>query len=125
MRAADTIIGCAIEESSRSSHYEKHGAVVYKKGKIKQSGRNQYCDAKRVRHFNSKRIFSVHAEMNALAGIPKRITKGADIMVVRTNKEGELCNSHPCEVCMSLIRSANIRRILYSTDEGTIVSKIV
>lgn len=125
MRAADTIIGCALEESTRSEHSAKHGAVVYKKGNIIQSGRNQYCCASRLNHFHSKRIWSIHAEMNALGGLPKRITKGADILVVRTNKNGELVNSKPCNVCMGLIRTANIRRVLYSTDDGTIVSREV
>lgn len=115
----------AIEEACRSEHLHGHGAVVYKRKNIIQSGRNQYCAMNRIRHFNSKRIWSVHAEMNALAGLPRHMTKNADIVVVRVNKNGDIVNSKPCDICMGLIRSAQIRKVLYSTDDGTIKSEFV
>lgn len=116
----------AIDEAMRSEHTtHRHGAVVYKSKHIIQSGRNQYCAPKRIKHFNSNKIWSVHAEMNALAGLPRRITKNADIVIVRVNKNGDIVNSKPCEICMGLIKSAQIRRVLYSTDDGTIHSEWV
>ena len=116
----------AIDEAMKSEHTtHKHGAVVYKRKQILQSGRNQYCSAKRIRHFNSDKIWSIHAEMNALAGLPRKMTRNADIVIVRVNKRGDIVNSKPCEICMGLIRSAQIRRVLYSTDDGTIHSEWV
>lgn len=123
MRARDTIIDLAINEASRSEHNVKHGAVVVKKGKIIQSGRNQYCSMERIKHFNAHRIWSIHAEMNVLMGLPKCVTKNADIYVVRVNGEGEIVNSKPCKICMSMILKSGIKTIHYSNDENTIVSQ--
>lgn len=112
----------AIEEAHRSDHNFKHGAVVVKKGKIIQSGRNQYCSLQRIRHFQSNRIWSIHAEMNVLAGLPKKVTKGADIYIVRVRSDGQLSNSKPCKVCAALIQNAGIRRIFYSVDNNVFAS---
>ena len=109
-------VGLAVDEASRSSHKAKHGAVVYKNGKIIQSGRNQYCSLNRLRNYKSNRIWSIHAEMNALANLPKNITRGAGIIVVKVNREGDLTNSRPCRVCMSIIERMGIKRVMYSTD---------
>tara|TARA_R110002074_G_scaffold122218_4_gene256872 strand:+ start:1007 stop:1384 length:378 start_codon:yes stop_codon:yes gene_type:complete len=123
MRARDTIIDLAINEASRSDHNVKHGAVVVKKGKIIQSGRNQYCSMDRIKHFTSHRIWSIHAEMNVLMGLPKHITKNADIYVVRVNSVGDIVNSKPCSICMSMILKSGIKTIHYSNDENTIISQ--
>ena len=113
----------AIDEAERSSHRSKHGAVVFKNGKIIQSGRNQYCSLERLRHYKSNRIWSVHAEMNALAGLPKNISRGACIVVIKVNKEGNLVNSKPCRVCMAIIRKSGINKVLYSFDINRIISR--
>ena len=116
-------MGLAIAEAEKSTHRAHHGAVVYKNGTIIQSGRNQYCGLERLRHYKSNRIWSVHAEMNALASLPKNITRGADIIVVKVNREGDLVNSKPCRVCMSLIKRTGIKKVLYSDDNNIIRSK--
>lgn len=73
-------VGLAIDEAEKSNHSARHGAVVYKNGTIIQSGRNQYCSLERLRHYKSNRIWSIHAEMNALASLPKNVTRGAAIV---------------------------------------------
>lgn len=108
----------AIEEASRSEHTNQHGAVVVKKGKVIQTGRNQYCSLQRIKHFGAKRVWSIHAEMNALAGLPKRVTQGAELYVVRRMSDGSLSNSKPCRVCTALIKTAGIRRVFYSVDDN-------
>ena len=124
MKTLNVALGVAIAEATRSEHNVKHGAVLVKKGKIIQSGRNQYCGMERIRHFNS-RIWSIHAEMNVLGGLPRNITKGTDIMVVRVNSLGDIVNSKPCHICMSMIQSAGCRKVFYSNDEGKISSEMV
>lgn len=124
MRTINIALGLAIAEATRSEHNVKHGAVVVSKGKIIQSGRNQYCGMERIKHFKN-RIWSIHAEMNALAGLPKNMTKGANIIVVRVNSLGDVVNSKPCHICMSLIQTAGIRKVLYSDDKGNIVNQVI
>ena len=123
MKTLNVALGMAIAEASRSDHQFKHGAVVVKKGKIIQSGRNQHCGIDRIKHFHGNRIWSMHAEMNALWSLPRNITRGSDILVVRVNSKGDIVNSKPCYVCMGLIRSAGCKNTLYSNEEGDI-SKI-
>jgi len=118
-------IGLAIDEAHRSEHSTRHGAVVVKKGKVIQSGRNQYCSLERVRHFQGKKIWSIHAEMNVLAGLPKKLTKGADIYIVRILRDGTLSNSKPCSICMSMIQTAGIKRIIYSVNSNVLTSSLV
>ena len=124
MKTLNVALGVAIAEAIRSEHNVKHGAVLVKKGKIIQSGRNQYCGMERIRHFNS-RIWSIHAEMNILAGLPRNMTRGADIMVVRVNSRGDIVNSKPCHICMSMIKNAGCRKVFYSNDMGEISSEKV
>ncbi len=115
MRGECAAVGLAVSEATRSEHSFKHGAAVFKNGKIIQSGRNQFCDMNRIRHFKSHRIWSIHAEMNALGGLPKHMTRGASIAVVRVTKGGDLSCSKPCVICMTLIKSAGIKNLIYST----------
>ena len=118
-------LGLAIDEANRSEHSTRHGAVVVKKGKVIQSGRNQYCSLQRVKHFKGKQIWSIHAEMNVLAGLPKKLTKDADIYIVRILRDGTLSNSKPCAICMAMIQTAGIRRIFYSVNSNVLASTFV
>ena len=115
MRGECAAVGLAVSEATRSEHSFKHGCAVFKNGKIIQSGRNQFCDMNRVKHFKSNRIWSIHAEMNALGGLPKHMTRGASLAVVRVTKNGDLTCSKPCVICMTLIKSAGIKNLIYST----------
>lgn len=110
----------AIEEALRSEHAVKHGAVLVKNGKIINSGRNQYCSRQRIRMFNAQRIWSIHAEMNVLNGIPKSVTRGADLYVVRVThyRPYGFMNSKPCAICSALCRKAGIRNVYYSTQNN-------
>lgn len=112
----------AIEEALQSDHKTRHGSVLFKNGRIIQSGRNQYCGMHRLRHFTTRRIWSLHAEMDVIAGLPKYVTKGATLVIVRVSRSGELANSKPCNICMSLIRRSDIKNIIYSHDETTYIN---
>lgn len=106
----------ATEEAMRSEHNFKHGAVLTRQGKIVNSARNQYCTLDRISNFKA-RIWSIHAEMNVLNGLPKCVTRGADLYVVRVSKKNhQFMNSKPCKICSSLIRKAGIKNVYYSTD---------
>src|SRR6478609_3560050 len=44
--------------------------------------------------------------------------KGATAYIVRINRQGQLRMARPCDECMEELRSAGIRKIRYSTNEG-------
>ena len=117
MRCRDIAIHMAIEEALQSEHTTRHGSVLFKNGKIIQSGRNHYCGMHRLRHFTNKRIWSLHAEMDVIAGLPRTLTKGATLVIVRITRKGTIANSKPCCICMSLIRRSGIKNIIYSQDD--------
>jgi len=108
----------AIEEALRSEHEIKHGAVLVKNGKIINSSRNQHCTLRRVKSFTQQRIWSIHAEMNVLHGIPKSVTRGCDLYVVRVTPYGihKFMNSKPCGICSALCQKAGIRKVYYSVE---------
>jgi hypothetical protein len=39
-------------------------------------------------------------------------------VVVRINRQGELRNSRPCNQCIETMTKYNIKRVIYSTDDG-------
>jgi hypothetical protein len=48
-----------------------------------------------------------------------------DIVVVRVNRTGEICNARPCYNCLNMMKSVGIRRVHYSVGPGVIVSENV
>ena len=125
MKCRDHAIHLAIEEAMQSEHKTRHGSVVYKQGKIIQSGRNQYCAMQRLKHFKTNPIWSIHAEMNVIAGLPKGITKGATIVIVKVNRDGRLSNSKPCSICTALIRRSGINKIIYTSGPDSIIETCI
>ena len=49
----------------------------------------------------------------------KKLTK-TDILVFRTSSSG-IRNSKPCSECIQIMKKLNIRRVYYSTNEGSLV----
>ena len=101
-------------EAQRSEHSEKHAAIMIKNGKVLGVARNQYCSSKRLSHFHSTRVWSVHAEMALASSFPKAMTKGAVVCVVRVNKQGDLVNSEPCELCKKVLVNMGVKKVFYS-----------
>jgi deoxycytidylate deaminase len=48
---------------------------------------------------------------------------GCVIAVVRFGKDGSLKNSRPCNHCLESMIKYRIKKIMYSTDDGTIKSE--
>jgi deoxycytidylate deaminase len=71
-----------------------------------------------------------HAEMDALNKIKKRFSRNKtnkfnkmNLIVIRTNKSGNLCNSAPCKHCTEcLINDKNVKidKLYYSNENGKI-----
>lgn len=87
----------------------KVGAVVVKNRRILSTGYNGYPvgfpdDVER----DSKNLFTVHAEANAIAGARSSL-KGSTIYVA---------GLHPCSQCAALIVQAGIKRVVYDFEPG-------
>ena len=74
---------------------------------------------------------STHAEIAAIERVQKYINKKnnrqqkMDLVVLRVNRQGELCNSAPCIHCTRAICDANaylqINHLYYSTESQTLI----
>lgn len=59
---------------------------------------------------------SIHAEVDAILGIPRHELWGASILIFRINYG----LAKPCKCCMKLIESTGIQNIFYSNGKGGI-----
>lgn len=73
-----------------------------------------------------------HAEENVLQKYHSKIgTQGRKVItprklhmyVIRINKAGEITESKPCSHCAQILRNYGIRRVTYSTKEGSLVTE--
>lgn len=84
------------------------GALAVKKGKIVSKAFNTRSAHGRMTRQHG--YFGGHAEANALINIDDCDT----IFVIRVKKNGNLSMSLPCELCMSIIKSKGIKKIIYT-----------
>ena len=113
-------LSLAIEEANKSLHRQKVGAVIFNKKVVISSGHNYKL--KSVRSVTQKYLkyrYAIHAEIDAIIKA-KADLKGASILVVRVNNNGELRMAKPCKYCMMYIDYVNIKNIFYSNRNGEI-----
>ena len=96
------------------------GAVVAKGGRILSVGHNE------IRHMAIiKRPYpeSTHAEMAAIGKLLKQRRLhdlvGATMYVSRIGRAGEHRLARPCVDCEQLCRAVGIKRVIFTTSEGT------
>lgn len=101
------------------SSFKQHrvGAVIVKGGNILSVG------------FNTRQPSSVlgtptrHAEASAILKLMKEQRQhelvGSSIFVTRFTAGGRVGLARPCHHCMGLIRASGLKRIYYTTNEGT------
>ena len=116
-------------EINTDLNYHHHYSGIYRNGKKIYTGCNHLRNC-----FNGKCIcYSTHAEMDVLNKVLKKnkINKNGGIInlnnyvivVVRFGKDGLLKNSRPCNHCINTMCKYHIKKIMYSTDEGIIVTE--
>ncbi len=91
-----------------------HVAYLFKGKKLVKCCTNNY----NRQCFNSKRVTSLHAEIGCIKN--DMVKKGFKMLVVRFNKNGELCDSKPCNSCKNHLLSKGFVNIYCSTSNGTI-----
>ena len=120
----DQLISRAIEEAKVSTCKMRHGCVASINGKFIAGGHNHY------RIYSSDGVFdnpcSCHAEMDVLHKCLKTVKaakfKKLTFYIVRISSTGLLGCSAPCMDCMKKLARFNIKRFVYSTDDGNFVS---
>jgi len=107
--------------ATKSKSRNTHGAVVVKGGRVLGTGFNK--DRNNPRIVDPKRIkmdCSFHAEEMAIRDAGENL-KGAKIYVARVNRHGHDRDSRPCPRCFTLIQSAGIKKIVYTSEKGIYV----
>jgi len=107
--------------SFQSDYSHKHGAVLTKGANIVNvsCNKNKFSSfAKRFKK-NNKDFATVHAELGTILNVERTNTDGATVYVVRTNNQGEFRLSKPCSMCEEAMRWVGVKKVIYSTSEGT------
>lgn len=109
-------------ESSGYAQF-RHGAVLVRGGRLLNVASNNSKYTSFAARFLPAHIAATHhAELAALLNMPRTLTAGSDIYVVRINRSGELRNSKPCPMCQAAAKFCGVRRVFYTTDDGSVES---
>ena len=107
----------AAEQAELSKHHYKHGAVIFRQGKVISKGYNET-----KRGFSGYRGYwegSLHAEIAALVKSRMDVS-GCNILVYRRGRN----NSRPCALCMAAIQAAGLKTLFYTQDGEIVKEKI-
>lgn len=116
----------AKETALCSEHEFRHGAVLFRKGEIFNSGSNSYRTVgwtqRQAHRYNRRKVVnhSMHAEIACMHRIPKDVISGSDIFVVRVGIDNEFLLSKPCSYCEKVMRFKKIRRCFYTINNEEI-----
>ncbi len=92
------------------------------------SVRNVSCNKQRHCGFGTrfrnpeKGDATLHAELGAILGVDRNVTRGSTVYVARINKEGQAKISKPCPMCQNAMKHVGVRKVVYTDEEGDIVS---
>jgi deoxycytidylate deaminase len=107
------------EKIAKQSQFKQHrvGAVIVKGGNIVATGYNSRQPSKILgtptRHAEAAAILSLLKEKRQDELV------GSVMYVSRFTRGGQLGIAAPCPACNALIRSVGIRKVFYTTDDGT------
>ena len=100
----------------------RHGAVLVKGGSVINASFNK-------ENFNSFGVrfrgqdcgpATHHAELGCILGLPRSATTGSTLFVCRVNRRGEFRLSRPCYMCHNALKHVGVKKVYYTTNEGTI-----
>ncbi len=111
------MINLALKEAQRSKVRCQHGSVVSRGGSVLGKGYNKYKPHAR---WGSGPMNTLHAEAAAIRDAVRRGIKlrGATIFVARTGPR----MSKPCSACQKLIEQYGISKVVYTDDEGNVIT---
>ena len=119
----ERFIDMAANEALRSKCLMRHGCVAVINGRIVGRGCNNYRCHSSDGFINN--TMTCHAEIAAIRNASKQNIKFNKIVlyVVRVDANNSLKLSAPCIDCMEKINALNIKRIVHSTNKGTLITQ--
>jgi deoxycytidylate deaminase len=104
-----------------NTHYNITAIIKDKKGNVLSIGKNSYYKthpamllyARKIGRFNSMEWY-LHAEVEAIIKCSD-LDEAHSIEVYGRAPGGSYCLAKPCKICMSAIKSTNIKKIYYTT----------
>ena len=109
---------CPINREMRCSHI----AFLIQNNRICHVGWNRRRTHPIIQNhpYHPGNVF-LHAEIDTILRSQKDDLYDYKMLVLRVNRENQLCNSKPCPGCQSLMRQFNISEIWYSNSEGEVI----
>ncbi|HET8688883.1 MAG TPA: deaminase [Methanosarcina sp.] len=104
---------------AKDSTFDRHklGAIITRGHRVLSVGYNS------IRYTKELGYGTLHAEEAAILKLMKsrrqHLLVGAELYVTRVRPNGSCGLSRPCDRCMSLIKAVGIKKVHYTTDEGT------
>lgn len=96
-----------------------HVAIIFKGKRVRSIGWN---NAKKsnpiILKYPYKPNSRIHAEMSAILKIKNVETSNLNIIVMRIDDKGNLCNSKPCSGCEAMIHDFGFKNVYYSNEQG-------
>jgi tRNA(Arg) A34 adenosine deaminase TadA len=100
----------------------KHGAVLIKGGSVLNVACNKenHCGFGNRFRERSTGHATLHAELGCVLNLDRGVTNGAEVYVVRINREGAYRMSKPCPMCQSALEHVGVNKVYYSTSDNTL-----
>ena len=105
----------AKKASLKSQSVPQMGAALVKNNKLLSWG---YNEMKKTHPKATSPFRTLHAEVDAILGIPLKDLPGCDVYVYREFKNGKAALAKPCPSCYHTLRKYGIRRVFYTTSSG-------
>jgi len=98
----------------------RHGAILIRSGSFLSAAPNEIGFSHLGARFrNTPSNARMHAEINCVTGLPRSMTVGATMYVVRIGRDGKFRLSKPCDMCIAVLKFVGVKRVFYSIDEET------
>ncbi len=114
-------LSIAKEEASKSSHQFMVGAVLVCGSSIISRGYNKPNKTHKIayRNHSTPAFATIHAEIDALVNVSKKISKKCTLYVVRLRRsDKQITLAKPCDMCMSVIKNMEVKKVFYTIAEN-------
>jgi len=91
------------------------GAVMTRGSTFLASSPNKFRNPPWVSHIHA----TTHAEVGALRRCLLNSARGSTMYVARVDKDGLRRMARPCNKCMKTLKDAGVRRVVYTTNDGS------
>ena len=103
----------AIVIAAQSTCKQKHGAVIYKGGRVLAVGINSTRNQHPTMEIEAVN-YTYHAEIAAIRAAGRESVKDSTLYIARINRRGNPVYSGPCEECMNRVFSTGIKRVVFT-----------